>query len=139
MSTAQPRSPFDPSQVKVPSETVLTVSELTSQIKRAMTSGFPDRLTVRGQLSNCKQHSSGHLYATLKDPRAQLPLVMWASDVARIKFKSEQVDIAGPGRIVTDHRIDSHDPVRRQSDEQAGTERVADVIRCHDIGKRHDG
>ena len=100
MSTAQPRSPFDPSQVKVPSETVLTVSELTSQIKRAMTSGFPDRLTVRGQLSNCKQHSSGHLYATLKDPRAQLPLVMWASDAARIKFKvADGLDVEATGRL----------------------------------------
>lgn len=100
MTTTQPRSPFDPSKVKVPTENILTVSELTGQIKRAMATGFPDRLTVRGQLSNCKQHSSGHLYATLKDPRAQLPLVMWTSDLARVKFEIvDGLDVQATGRL----------------------------------------
>ena len=45
---------------------VLSVSELSARIKSAIESklGF---LAVEGEISNCKQWSSGHIYFTLKD------------------------------------------------------------------------
>ncbi len=42
-------------------------------------------LWVRGEVSNFKISSSGHAYFTLKDGNAQLPCVMWRSQVARQK------------------------------------------------------
>jgi exodeoxyribonuclease VII large subunit len=57
---------------------ILTVSELTRQIKFTLESGFP-RVWVQGEISNFKQHTSGHLYFTLKDEGAQLSAVLWRS------------------------------------------------------------
>jgi exodeoxyribonuclease VII large subunit len=59
-------------------KTILTVSELTRQIKFSLETGFP-RVWVQGEISNFKQHTSGHLYFTLKDEGAQLSAVLWRS------------------------------------------------------------
>jgi len=45
---------------------IYTVSELTSEIKRLISSQFKDVL-VEGEISNFKLYPSGHLYFTLKD------------------------------------------------------------------------
>jgi exodeoxyribonuclease VII large subunit len=55
---------------------VITITELTRQIKQSLETSFP-RIWVEGEISNFKQHTSGHLYFTLKDEGAQLPAVMW--------------------------------------------------------------
>lgn len=47
-------------------EAPLTVTELTRRIKAVLDAGFPDVL-VRGEISNFKHHTSGHMYFTLKD------------------------------------------------------------------------
>ncbi len=44
---------------------------------------------MEGEISNFKQHTSGHLYFTLKDEGAQLPAVMWRSRVASLTFPPE--------------------------------------------------
>lgn len=44
-------------------------------------------LTVRGEISNLKYHSSGHVYFTLKDAHGALSCVMWRSDAARLKVR----------------------------------------------------
>lgn len=67
---------------------VFTVSELTRQIKLSLETGFP-RVWVQGEISNFKQHSSGHVYFTLKDEGAQLSAVMWRSRVASITIPLE--------------------------------------------------
>jgi exodeoxyribonuclease VII large subunit len=66
----------------------LTVSQLTARLKNQIESGFAG-VAVEGELSNCKQWSSGHLYFTLKDDRAQLRGVMFRTSVARLAFKPE--------------------------------------------------
>lgn len=67
---------------------VFTVSELTRQIKLSLETGFP-RIWVQGEILNFKQHTSGHLYFTLKDEGAQLSAVMWRSRVASITIPLE--------------------------------------------------
>jgi exodeoxyribonuclease VII large subunit len=67
---------------------VITITELTRQIKYSMESSFP-RVWVEGELSNFKQHTSGHLYFTLKDEGAQLSALMWRSRVANLTFQPE--------------------------------------------------
>ncbi len=56
----------------------ITVSEITSQISRTLETGFSD-ITVQGEISNFKQHSSGHRYFSLKDAAAQISCIMWRS------------------------------------------------------------
>src|SRR5689334_3176903 len=54
----------------------LTVSILTRIIQERLESDFPF-VRVLGEISNYKQHSSGHRYFTLKDEGAQIRCVMW--------------------------------------------------------------
>ncbi len=56
--------------------TILTVSDLTRNIKEILESNFSD-LWVEGEVSNVRIPSSGHLYFTLKDSDAQLKCVMF--------------------------------------------------------------
>src|SRR5437870_11703221 len=55
---------------------VLTVTELTRQIRGTLETKFA-AVWVRGEISNYKQHASGHQYFTLKDQRAQISCVIW--------------------------------------------------------------
>jgi exodeoxyribonuclease VII large subunit len=78
---------------------VLTVSEITSAIAELMGEAFP-RIAVRGQISNLRRQSSGHLYFSLKDEGAQLVCAMWRSSVERLKFRPEDgQDVVASGRI----------------------------------------
>lgn len=64
---------------------VLTVSQLTNAIKMCLESTFP-LLWLQGEVSNCKSHTSGHLYLSLKDNNAQIAAVMYRADAARLKM-----------------------------------------------------
>ncbi|MBT3232202.1 MAG: exodeoxyribonuclease VII large subunit [Calditrichaeota bacterium] len=55
---------------------VLSVSDLSRQIRGLLEDSLP-LLWVEGEISNFKQHSSGHRYFTLKDKKAQIACVMW--------------------------------------------------------------
>ncbi|MBI4546997.1 MAG: exodeoxyribonuclease VII large subunit, partial [Ignavibacteriae bacterium] len=68
-----------------PEAKILTVSELTRRIKSVLETGFLD-VSVQGEISNCKLHSSGHLYFTLKDESSQLQAVMWRGRVMNLFF-----------------------------------------------------
>jgi exodeoxyribonuclease VII large subunit len=61
---------------------VLSVSELTGVIRHLLTEGIGD-VSVSGEISNYKQHSSGHRYFSLKDDDAQIAGVMWKSRTLR--------------------------------------------------------
>jgi exodeoxyribonuclease VII large subunit len=67
---------------------VLTVSDITRQIKLSLETKFP-RVWIQGEISNFKQHTSGHLYFTLKDEGAQISAVMWRSRVASLPLLPE--------------------------------------------------
>ena len=48
-------------------------------------------ITIKGEVSNCKYHSSGHIYFTLKDKGAAISCVMFAGDRAKgLKFRMEE-------------------------------------------------
>ena len=55
---------------------------------------------VTGEVSNCKYHSSGHIYFTLKDEASALACVMYAGDRAGMKFTLDDgMKIIASGRI----------------------------------------
>ena len=57
-------------------ENILTVSEITGTIKYVLEKSF-DVISVTGEISNFKHHSSGHRYFSLKDNDAQISCTMW--------------------------------------------------------------
>lgn len=76
---------------------ILTVSELTSAIKALLEPNFRS-LTVRGEISNFKLQSSGHLYFSLKDAGSQISAVLFkgsAAGLARMPKEGDQVIAKG--------------------------------------------
>jgi exodeoxyribonuclease VII large subunit len=93
--------PFDDEEEDPPPPAAApwTVSDLTAAIRATLEGEFAV-VTVEGELSNCRQWSSGHLYFTLKDDRAQLRAVMFRTTVRALKFKPEDgMRVVARGRI----------------------------------------
>lgn len=68
----------------------LTVLALTKYIKRKFDADpHLQDVHVRGEISNFKQHSSGHMYFTLKDEKARILAVMFSSQSRTMKFSPE--------------------------------------------------
>jgi exodeoxyribonuclease VII large subunit len=65
-----------------------TVSQLVHLASRQLEARFGD-LWVEGEVSNLRSPSSGHLYFTLKDSRAQLAVVIFRATASRLKFRVE--------------------------------------------------
>ncbi|MFC2130987.1 exodeoxyribonuclease VII large subunit [Bacteroidota bacterium] len=57
---------------------VLSVSQLTNAISRVLEENI-GTVSIQGEISNFKAHSSGHRYFTLKDEGAQISCLMWRS------------------------------------------------------------
>lgn len=78
---------------------ILSVSEVNSYIKNMFTQDFLlNRLSVKGEISNCKYHTSGHIYFTIKDAFGTLAAVMFAGNRKGLSFKLEngqQVIVTG--------------------------------------------
>jgi len=68
---------------------ILSVSEITRQIKGTLEEGFSN-VAVQGEISNFHRHSSGHLYFTLKDERSQIQAVMWRSRAQSLFFTPQE-------------------------------------------------
>ena len=65
----------------------LSVTELTAYIRRLFErDALLGRVRVWGELSNYRQHHSGHCYFTIKDMTASLRCVMFRSKAAGLKF-----------------------------------------------------
>lgn len=76
---------------------ILSVSALTSAIKKQLESRFP-AIAVKGEISNFKNQASGHLYFTLKDHEAQISAVLFrgnAKDLGRLPKNGDQVVLHG--------------------------------------------
>ena len=57
-----------------------TVSQINLYIKNMFLRDYAlQRLCVKGEVSNCKYHSSGHIYFTIKDKASQLSCVMFST------------------------------------------------------------
>ena len=69
---------------------ILTVSELTSQIKGMLESDpILNNVTVTGEISNYKVYPSGHHYFSLKDAESSVRCVMFRSSAQRMRFRPE--------------------------------------------------
>src|SRR5215470_16502845 len=71
-----------------PERRILTVSELTGKIRDLLGKNFAGIL-VQGEISNCREAHSGHIYCTLKDDRAQIRCVCFKSQLRLMKFRPE--------------------------------------------------
>jgi exodeoxyribonuclease VII large subunit len=78
-----------PKETSPPKAKIYTVSQITSLIKTSLENSLPGQLTITGEISGFKRHSSGHCYFDLKDENAIISCVMWSSDFTKLKFKPE--------------------------------------------------
>jgi exodeoxyribonuclease VII large subunit len=65
------------------------VTQISRLIKETLEDNLPPRLTVSGEISDFKHHTSGHCYFSLRDEDVVLPCVMWASKFNKVKFQPE--------------------------------------------------
>ena len=76
-----------------------TVAQVTSYIRNMFTQDFAlNRISIRGEVSNCKYHTSGHIYFTLKDSGAQIAAVMFAGQRDGLDFQlaeGQEVTVTG--------------------------------------------
>ena len=78
---------------------IYSVSQVNSYIKNMFAQDFAlSRIAVRGEVSNCKYHTSGHIYFTLKDGTGTLAAVMFAGQRRGLSFQlreGQQVVVTG--------------------------------------------
>ena len=76
-----------------------TVSQINHYIGNLFARDFVlNRITVRGEISNCKYHSSGHIYFTLKDDGGAISCVLFARERQSLSFRlqdGQQIDASG--------------------------------------------
>ena len=87
-------------------EQYLSVSALTKYIK-AKLEGDKHLFSIllKGEVSNFKRHSRGHLYFTLKDEGAQISAIMFSRDADRIEFTPKEGD-----HVLVSGRISLYEP-----------------------------
>lgn len=70
---------------------ISSVSQVNMYIKNMFMRDYRlNDISVKGEISNCKYHSSGHIYFTIKDKTSQLSCVMFASMRKNLEFKLEE-------------------------------------------------
>lgn len=70
---------------------ISSVSQVNMYIKNMFMRDYRlNDISVKGEISNCKYHSSGHIYFTIKDKTSQLLCVMFASMRKNLEFKLEE-------------------------------------------------
>jgi len=78
---------------------VYTVTQVNAYIKNMFTQDYMLQLLyVKGEVSNCKYHSSGHIYFTLKDQKGTMNCVMFAGNRNGLNFRmseGQQVIVLG--------------------------------------------
>ncbi len=69
---------------------IYSVQQINSYIKRLFEDDFIlKNVYVKGEISNCKYHYSGHIYFSLKDASGTIAAVMFASSAASLRFRLE--------------------------------------------------
>ena len=82
-------------------QNVYTVGQVNSYIKNMFAQDFLlQELSVKGEVSNCKYHSSGHIYFTLKDAKGTISCVMFAGNRSGLNFRmAEGMQVVVHGTI----------------------------------------
>lgn len=71
-----------------PERRIFTVADLTAKIRDLLARNFTD-IIVQGEISNCRPATSGHIYFTLKDDRAQIRCVFFKQQQRGMRFRPE--------------------------------------------------
>ena len=70
---------------------VYTVRQVNSYIKNMFAQDFMlSRIYVKGEISNCKYHTSGHIYFSLKDESGTIACVMFAGQRSGLSFRLQE-------------------------------------------------
>ena len=70
---------------------VYSVGQVNAYIKNMFNADFAlNNIYIKGEISNCKYHTSGHIYFTLKDITGVISAVMFAGNRKGLKFKLEE-------------------------------------------------
>jgi exodeoxyribonuclease VII large subunit len=78
---------------------IWTVRDLVTGIRQQLEHEYRD-IWVEGEISNCRLAPSGHLYFTLKDGEAQLPVVLFRSQALLLRFRPQDgLAVLARGRI----------------------------------------
>lgn len=72
---------------------VYSVGQVNTYIKNMFAQDYMmNRISVKGEVSNCKYHPSGHIYFTIKDSTGTLSAVMFAGNRRGLKFRMQEGD-----------------------------------------------
>ncbi len=78
---------------------IYTVGALVASIRQQVETTYTD-LWVEGEISNCRPAPSGHIYFTLKDGEAQLPVVLFRRQAHLLRFRpTDGLAVLVRGRI----------------------------------------
>lgn len=78
---------------------IFKVSEINHQVRLLLESSY-GVLWIEGEISNFKFHSSGHMYLTLKDEKAQLPAVFFSRHNQGLRFElKDGLQVLAFGRL----------------------------------------
>ena len=70
---------------------VYSVTQINGYIKNMFAQDFAlNRISIKGEVSNCKYHTSGHIYFTLKDKASSISAVMFAGSRKGLSFHLEE-------------------------------------------------
>lgn len=72
---------------------IYSVGQVNTYIKNMFAQDFMlHHISVKGEVSNCKYHSSGHIYFTLKDSIGTIQAVMFAGNRRGLRFQMKEGD-----------------------------------------------
>ena len=78
-----------------------TVSDLSASLRQAVEERF-GHVRVRGEISQPKRHSSGHVYLRLKDEKAVVEAVIWRGVASRLATRPDEgLEVVCTGRLTT--------------------------------------
>ena len=84
-------------------QNVYSVGQVNTYIKNMFGQDYLlNRLCVKGEVSNCKYHTSGHIYLSLKDETGAIACVMFAAQRSNMKFRlseGQRVIVLGSVRV----------------------------------------
>jgi len=80
---------------------VYSVSELSGALKRTIEQAY-GYVRVRGEISGCKRHGSGHIYLALKDMDALIDAVCWRGTAGRLSISPQDgMEVIATGKLTT--------------------------------------
>ena len=81
---------------------IFSVGQINRYVKNMFTQDFIlQKIYVKGEVSNCKYHTSGHIYFSLKDEESQISCVMFAS----ARYNGLQFELEDGQEVIVDGNV----------------------------------